>query len=242
MKGWEQIPRITGDLDLIVEPRSVPELWLATLEFLSQQASNGPEGSFAVECSHIPGVPRILAFLPAQGFAKRLFEVDFATVVPIRGYPGVTYENLLGFYETDAMGYPRTNRAASDVLDFLFKSLGWYRIRQEPKFTSDHEQVLEALFGPPIASAISGLSTRPAVLQTTWISLLLLLRATRRPSFVLERARFRLRGLQRVQCPFDPRRGRDARIVNDAADLWKEAVTTNHTVQALPFLHPGDGS
>ena len=230
LKGWADLPDLPGDLDLIVSDDALRVLQGATLEFLRSARTHASEPGFVIECTHIPGVPRVFAFLPGHGFGERLLEIDFATLVPVRGYRAVTYEKLVPFLETDVLGFPRTNREASEVLDLLTKAIGWTYVTGERELTAGHRSVLRALLGRTVARAAAGYGPGERAAPVV-VSLLLFARATVEPSLMLERLRFHVR--RRGLCPFDPVRGRAARVVTDPAGLRSRAVATNHRIVEL---------
>jgi hypothetical protein len=227
MKNWETIPRIHGDLDLVVSPPMAPKLMTATWDHLRTRAT---EGAVLVACQHITDVPRILARLPMDGFADSLFEVDFATWAPIRGFPAVTYERLAPFLERDVLGYPRTTMAANHALQFLFKKVRWHRVEGTDPLPNECWDVLRALLGARTVKLLRRSAEHGSHAAALVASAALLGRAALVPSRLIERARFRAGGVRGFSCPFDPRSGVSARGAGWMDVLEERAVATEHEV------------
>ncbi|MGH8935441.1 MAG: hypothetical protein ACRDXD_04100 [Acidimicrobiia bacterium] len=228
LKGWRGIPEIQGDLDLIVDPNAVEALIMSTWEFLRH---NKRSGDVLVECRHIPEVPRILARLPGYEYADAFFEVDFATVVPLRGFRAVTYERIERWIIRDpALGYPRTEESSEQAIQFLFGCVGWYRLGCRVDEVSGMSGVVSSLIGAVPARLLLRASTRTVSLSALLTSAFLLAKGLADPVHITERIYFRAGG---IRCPFDPRRGRVARTISGGASLLvAQAIGTGHRVEA----------
>jgi hypothetical protein len=229
MKNWESIPRIRGDLDLVVSPPMAAKLMTVIWDHLRTRAT---EGAVLVACEHITDVPRILARLPTDGFADSLFEIDFATWVPIRGFPAVTYERLTPFLERDVLGYPRTTMVANHALQFLFKRVRWHRVEGTDPLPDECWDVLGALLGKRTAKLLRRSGEHGNHAAALAASAALLARAASIPSRLIERARFRMGGIGGFSCPFDPRAGASARGAGWMDTLQERAAATEHEVWA----------
>ena len=227
LKNWDHLPKVSGDIDLVVAGSHVSHLLASTREYLQARASTG---SLLIMCNHIRLVPRILARMPSHGFDDSLFEVDFATSVPTRGFPAVTYERLQPFLENDALGFPRTTMSANKALQFLYKRVGWRRIQRAESLSDSSWAVLSVLLGTRTAALLRRGADRHQSAPVLLASASLLTRNLWHPSRLLERAHFRLGRLGGLSCPFDPRLGASARGSGWMHDVERRAIESGHAV------------
>lgn len=229
LKGWKSLPYLRGDLDLIVSRESQAPLMERTRTFLL--ATGSDRDSFLVHCDHIPGVPRLFAYLPAKGFGDHLLEVDFATLLPLRGFRAVSYRKLQPFIVFDDLGYPRTNQEVDELLHFLTRSVGWLSVQSDHDFGQAHAMVARSVFGRSLGAAIMRMGAGRR-LPAIGLSFGLLLRSLIEPGFALERLKYRLR--DRRSCLFDPAQGRAIRLVESPHNLQVTARLTGHSISYPP--------
>lgn len=199
LKGWADLPRITGDLDLIVDPHRVDELVGIVVAALRPLAQNG----FIARCDHIPRVPRVLAHLPTHGFDAEILEIDLAHVLPTRAAALITLARLTGHVEFHD-GYWRTTAATDAAVKYITRDLGWWS--SSNLMPAGSESAVATILGPR--------RMRLAALAHRWplaaviLTASLLLRSLMTPAQLVERMLWRVKP---IRCPFDPRHGRSSR-------------------------------
>jgi hypothetical protein len=227
MKHWEELPTVRGDIDLIVRPANVDTL----VEKTAQLFASLDAMATVFVCNHIPGVPRVFAHLPAHAFGSRLLEVDFATVIPVRGQPLVTYQALAADLEYYERGCWRTSRAAADCLEFVFTALRWTRVKTTKV---PHRDALASLVGERYCRVVLRTVGNPATIvgraRLLASSLRLAAGTIRMPRLLISRLRFRARTLSPGKCGVDPSFGRRARVIVSHETLRAHALFPGHIV------------
>jgi hypothetical protein len=226
LKGWAELPELSGDLDTVAEPAALPRL---SEELASWTRLGWTRAVLA--CPHLPAVPRF--FLWIDGSQKQFLELDFVLQLTFRGVPLVSYDRVLPHLVLDQRhGYPRTSKACLSAIDAIFKQLRWDRRDGLARRVDDAvvRDLAGPLLGRLLGRALRAPRARPWALLASVVAVL---RAMAHPTAVRRRAFFWCR---RPVCSLDPRLGRGVRRLgpDPEARLRQLLEESGHRLLSLP--------